>query len=233
MNQPKVTTMDEVYVEAYSRLLIENYNLHERIEGLTRSQALFAEDAFVEPSTDNPLGVREMTLPEIAQHYGPFTASLKRQVIDLQQKNSELETRNRALCEKQKPSLTGFYGLDTLTPGMAIWVIRTFGEGAQKSRRERAFRFVEEALELAQACGLSHGDVANVGDYVYSRPMGNLSQEVGGVMLTLGPLAENLNISLWDAAMNAFVDCTKSAEQIKKKHWSKPPAILGWSQTND
>ena len=153
MHQPKVTTMDEVYVEAYSRLLIENYNLHERIEDLMRPQGspTLGVDTVInlgqEPSPSNPLGVREMTLPEIAQHYGPLIASLKRQVIDLQQKNSELETKNRSLCERRKHTLPSSHNLDSLIPGMANWVIKTFGEGAQKSRRERAFRFVEEALE--------------------------------------------------------------------------------------
>ena len=34
------------------------------------------------------------------------------------------------------------------------WLVTAFGEGSANNRRERAARFLEEALELAQACEL-------------------------------------------------------------------------------
>jgi len=51
------------------------------------------------------------------------------------------------------------------------WAVDTFGPIA-KDRVERATRFVEEATELAQACGVSEARMRAVVERVYSRPPG-------------------------------------------------------------
>lgn len=50
---------------------------------------------------------------------------------------------------------------------------------------ERAMRFMEEALELAQACGLEAREVSRLVDYVFAKDPGEVHQEIGGVMTTL------------------------------------------------
>lgn len=64
------------------------------------------------------------------------------------------------------------------------WVRTTFGD-VNATSRERALRFIEEAIELAQAENLSVEEVSAVLSHVYSKPAGNPSQEVGGVGVTL------------------------------------------------
>lgn len=64
---------------------------------------------------------------------------------------------------------------------------------------ERTIRFVEEAVELAQALGLSRERVQKVTDYVYGREVGVPEQEVGGVSVTLAVLCNSAGIS-WETA---------------------------------
>jgi hypothetical protein len=74
------------------------------------------------------------------------------------------------------------------------WVVRVFGTRNAMSG-ERAARFVEEAVELVQAVGLSRERVMAIVDVVYSRPKGDVFQEIGGVGLTLLALAAAVNYS--------------------------------------
>ena len=67
---------------------------------------------------------------------------------------------------------------------MADWVRRCFGDEAM-SPHERACRVLEEAIELAQAEGVSKEIVAKSVDYVYNHPAGDPQQEGGGVACTL------------------------------------------------
>lgn len=64
------------------------------------------------------------------------------------------------------------------------WVLKTFGESLYETR-ERAIRLVEEAVELAQAEGVTLGMVRRVTDEVYMKAPGDPAQEAGGVGTTL------------------------------------------------
>lgn len=74
------------------------------------------------------------------------------------------------------------------------WGGRTFGE-INLNKRERARRFLEEAIELGQACGLDLTDVHRITCHVMSKPVGHTAQEVGGVGVTLLMLCQSLGIS--------------------------------------
>lgn len=65
---------------------------------------------------------------------------------------------------------------------VADWVTAV---GLNKDKQERAFRFVEEALELAQACGVTLEELNLLIHYTYGRPVGEVHQEVSGVGITL------------------------------------------------
>lgn len=69
------------------------------------------------------------------------------------------------------------------------WMADTFGDTAY-NMNERAARLVEEAIECAQAAGLSPYMVDKILLRVYSRPAGELRQEIGGCAITLATLAE-------------------------------------------
>jgi len=68
---------------------------------------------------------------------------------------------------------------------VASWVRRCFGIGILMDRCERGLRVLEEAAELAQALGCPKDQIIRTIDHVYSRPVGDPAQEVGGVATTL------------------------------------------------
>jgi NTP pyrophosphatase (non-canonical NTP hydrolase) len=72
-----------------------------------------------------------------------------------------------------------------LTLRVAQWVQRVLGVDCLMNPQERALRLVEEAVELAQVEGLTTAEVGRVVDRVFSRPMGEREQEVGGIGVTL------------------------------------------------
>lgn len=84
------------------------------------------------------------------------------------------------------------------------WLYSIFGVTAY-NRAYRAARFLEEALELVQAVGLDRASAAALVDYVYDREIGEPFQELGGVMITVLGLAENLGLEAEDAAKAEFM----------------------------
>lgn len=82
--------------------------------------------------------------------------------------------------------------LDALQTRAFVWVTKITPVVAIATR---ARRFLEEAVELVQALGLTKDDVLRVVDYVYGRPVGEVENEIGGVGMTLLPLCEALDIS--------------------------------------
>lgn len=81
------------------------------------------------------------------------------------------------------------------------WGVRCFGQGHMSDKRIRALRLVEEAIELAQSCDVDLDHVGRLIELVYSKPRGEPTQELGGVMITSMVMAEVLNRSLEDVAM--------------------------------
>lgn len=102
------------------------------------------------------------------------------------------------------------------------WVTACFGVDALMDRRIRNHRFLEEALQLVQACGSSADEAHRIVDYVYGRPQGKPVQEVGGVMTTLCALCEANAIDLADAAEAGLSDAWNRIDQIRVKNRLKP-----------
>lgn len=102
------------------------------------------------------------------------------------------------------------------------WMAACFARPDAMEPAQRAFRFIEEALELVQASGTSREDVLRLVDYVYGRPSGVVSQEIGGVMVTLAGLSTAFGLSMAYAA-NAELDrCRENTEKIRAKDLAKP-----------
>lgn len=102
------------------------------------------------------------------------------------------------------------------------WAVKCFGVEPVIDKVERADRFIEEALETYQACGQSKERAQRVMDYVYGRPVGDVRQELGGVMVTLATLANANGIILEDAAQLELERCVKNLDKIRAKHDRKP-----------
>lgn len=102
------------------------------------------------------------------------------------------------------------------------WLSVCFGEEIAKDKTERNHRFLEESLELAQACGCSKEEALQLVDYVYNRPVGERQQEIGGVMNTLSALCSAYEDNLLDCANKELSRCWKLTEKIREKQRNKP-----------
>lgn len=80
----------------------------------------------------------------------------------------------------------------------AEWVQSTFGREAFEDEKERAARVVEEAIELGQAVNLPKAVVDRISARVYSRPKGNILQEIAGTMHCLMTLAQRYKVRIDD-----------------------------------
>ena len=102
------------------------------------------------------------------------------------------------------------------------WLIACFGPKAATDKVRRNQRFLEEALELVQACGTSKEEALQLIDYVYDREKGEVPQEVGGVMTTLAGLCTAQGVDMEEAAHIELDRCWTKVEKIRAKEAAKP-----------
>lgn len=102
------------------------------------------------------------------------------------------------------------------------WAIECFGPQVANDPLERNHRFLEESLELVQACGCTRSEAHQLVDYVFNRPAGVKAQEVGGVMVTLAALCAAHDVSLWESAWEEHRRIWARMEQIRAKQAAKP-----------
>lgn len=102
------------------------------------------------------------------------------------------------------------------------WMVACFGELDARSKSMRNHRFLEESLELTQACGGTREEALQLVDYVFSRPVGVAAQEVGGVMVTLAALCEANQLLLDPCAEQELERVWRKIEKIRAKHAAKP-----------
>lgn len=102
------------------------------------------------------------------------------------------------------------------------WMAACFGPAISTDKQERNHRFLEEALELVQACGATQSEAHQLVDYVYGRPVGEPKQEVGGVMITLAALCLAQQMDMHDAGEVELARIWTKVEQIRAKQAAKP-----------
>lgn len=102
------------------------------------------------------------------------------------------------------------------------WLLACFGEMIAGDREERNHRFLEEALELVQACGCTAHEAHQLVDYVYGRTAGELHQEVGGVMVTLAALCLANDADMHAAGWVELDRIWGKVEAIRAKQAAKP-----------
>jgi hypothetical protein len=102
-----------------------------------------------------------------------------------------------------------------------IWAIGVFGPIAANPV-ERATRFIEEALELAQSIGVPAARAAAIHARVYARAPGFSTMEIGQAALTLELLAEAIGMNL-DASADAELARVRaiSNEEWQRRHDAK------------
>lgn len=104
---------------------------------------------------------------------------------------------------------------------VAGWLHECFGSDVASSKLERTHRFLEEALELAQAGGCSRADALALVDYVYSRPVGDIRAETGGVLVTLAGMAEAYEIEMAAAGETELARNQARTSEIREKRARK------------
>lgn len=105
---------------------------------------------------------------------------------------------------------------------VSTWLLACFGMEIAADRTERSHRFIEEALELVQACGTTPSEAHQLVDYVFNRPIGDRYQEVGGVMNTLAALCLAHSIDMLGAGETELTRCWVNLEKIRAKQAAKP-----------
>ncbi len=102
------------------------------------------------------------------------------------------------------------------------WLLVCFGSTIARDKVERNHRFLEEALELVQACDCTKEEALQLVDYVYGRDKGEMAQEVGGVMNTLAALCLSQDIDMEDAGHIEMDRCWTKVDKIRAKQRAKP-----------
>lgn len=102
------------------------------------------------------------------------------------------------------------------------WMMECFGKMIAGDKEERNHRFLEEALELVQACETSRSECHQLVDYVYGRAVGEKAQEVGGVMVTLAALCLAQELDMHDAGEVELARVWTKIDRIRAKQAAKP-----------
>lgn len=102
------------------------------------------------------------------------------------------------------------------------WLLACFGSVISNDKKERNHRFLEESLELAQACGCTAGEAHQLVDYVFNRDVGEKHQEVGGVMVTLAALCLSQELNMHENGEEELERVWRCVDKIRAKQASKP-----------
>lgn len=113
-------------------------------------------------------------------------------------------------------------GMTSYQARVEQWLEACFPPHVRSDRHERTHRFLEEALELAQANGCSRSDAMVLVDYVFNRAKGEPDQEVGGVMVTLASLCSATGLNMDEAGDRELARNWTRIEAIRAKQRSKP-----------
>lgn len=133
---------------------------------------------------------------------------------------TDLEESRRVLEEARRVSRE-LHGADRCTKCGYLF-LESEHIGCIRAASERNHRFLEEALELVQACDCSREHALELVNYVYSRPVGRVTQEVGGVAITLTALCLAHGIDLEFVSEEELSRIWRHVDAIREKQKSKP-----------
>jgi hypothetical protein len=111
---------------------------------------------------------------------------------------------------------------DTFQQRVGEWLVACFGRRIADDKTERNHRFLEESLELVQACGCTASEAHQLVDYVFNRAVGDLQQEAGGVKVTFAALCRAHLIDMDEAGDTELERIWTKVDQIRAKQAAKP-----------
>lgn len=107
------------------------------------------------------------------------------------------------------------------------WLRLCFGAAVATDVVERCHRLLEETLAAVQAGGCTRAEALSLVCYVYDRPVGVVSQEVGGVMLTLAAFCHAFQLDMALCGETELMRVWRLVDAIRLKQASerssKPP----------
>lgn len=133
-------------------------------------------------------------------------------------------TCTNAIAELQTMQTEAIKTMIPFQTKVSGWMLDCFGREISRDKVERNHRFLEEALELMQACGGTQDEAYQLVRYVFNRPVGEKDQEVGGVMVTLAALCAAQGIDMERAGYRELnrISGPEVMQAIRKKQQQKP-----------
>ena len=110
----------------------------------------------------------------------------------------------------------------TLQQRVTPWLLACFGAEISADRLERGDRLLEEVFELLQSGGYPQDRIQPLRDYVWSREVGEPSQEVGGVMITLAAYCLAHGLDMHEASETELARIWTKIDKIRAKQAAKP-----------
>ena len=117
--------------------------------------------------------------------------------------------------------MTGPTTVTSLQEAASDWLRTTFNERVLLDPKERALRVLEEALELAQASGVSTDLCLALTDQVYAKPLGKPEDEVVDVAICALVAATAHNLNLGRAIVRRLAWAQQNVERIRAKNLMK------------
>lgn len=109
----------------------------------------------------------------------------------------------------------------TLQARVWHWCFACFGPRVAVNSTCRNHAFLEEALEVVQARGMSQVEAFEKVAYVYGRAAGEDAQEIGGAMITLAALATAAGIDWYEAGETELARVWQNMDKIRAKQAAK------------
>lgn len=103
--------------------------------------------------------------------------------------------------------------------------IRAAWPGTDVDPQIRAYRALEEMLELCQVLGITSEKCEELVKYVYGRPVGELTQEMGGVAFTTTALFSSLGHNFIHEGFAAVDEAYGRIDKIREKSKTKPHVV--------
>lgn len=107
----------------------------------------------------------------------------------------------------------------------SIWLKEAFPNDPIVRPKVRVVRFLEEAIELAQAMEVSADEAHELVDYVFGRPVGEPHQELAGSFATLLMVGNALGMDCGDESLRELDSAYRRIPEIREKAKLKPKVL--------
>ncbi len=120
-----------------------------------------------------------------------------------------------ALARKDEyPTMVGYYELQARCDGF----LREAWPNSPIQAHVRAFRALEEVIEINQVLGITRQKAHELVDQVFDKPVGELEQEAGGVAFTIVSLFSALGINMIHSGLGSVNEAYGRIDKIREKN---------------